>query len=466
MHIRERYAFMSYSVRGSPLNVIIAVIITLCFTQLKISAATCPPCDIYAAAGTPCVAAYSTVRLLLSTYKGPLYQVRRMSDNVTRDIYPLPLFPGTFANAAAQDSFLGIGQGTISKLYDQSGNGNDLIKAPGGSQVTTPDNESNAKGKSLSTTSGGKAYALYMNPGDGYRNNATKGMPSFVNQAQGIYWVVDGKHYNSGCCWDFGNAETNNCSGPTGGMECLYFGNCTYWGTGTGSGPWMMADFGNGIWAGGGLFPQKDYANNPTINSYYYYDHYVTGMLKGSSIPSITYSLKFGDATSYHGNLTTIYNGTAPSTWKLEGGIVLGIAGDNSNSGMGTFFEGAIINGYPPDTTEDAVQRNINTIYPPPISGTKWPGAKNVLAAPLFMTRYNPSTAKAVISYDLQDARRVSVCIFNQQGRLIATIVNGALSAGSHEAVWDAKRAPGGVYVCRLAIDGREEGSEKIIVQK
>ena len=34
------------------------------------------PCDIYGAAGTPCVAAYSTVRALYSGYSGPLYQVR------------------------------------------------------------------------------------------------------------------------------------------------------------------------------------------------------------------------------------------------------------------------------------------------------------------------------------------------------------------------------------------------------
>ena len=32
------------------------------------------PCDIYRDAGQPCVAAYSTVRRLLSTYAGPLYQ--------------------------------------------------------------------------------------------------------------------------------------------------------------------------------------------------------------------------------------------------------------------------------------------------------------------------------------------------------------------------------------------------------
>src|SRR6266545_2924545 len=38
------------------------------------------PCDIYAFAGTPCVAAHSTTRALYAAYDGPLYQVRRLSD--------------------------------------------------------------------------------------------------------------------------------------------------------------------------------------------------------------------------------------------------------------------------------------------------------------------------------------------------------------------------------------------------
>src|SRR6187549_156684 len=35
------------------------------------------PCDLYAASGTPCVTAHSTVRSLSSRYTGPLYQVKR-----------------------------------------------------------------------------------------------------------------------------------------------------------------------------------------------------------------------------------------------------------------------------------------------------------------------------------------------------------------------------------------------------
>jgi non-reducing end alpha-L-arabinofuranosidase len=57
------------------------------------------PCDIYGAAGTPCVAAHSTTRALYASYNGPLYQVKRTSDSKTLDV---GLTADGYANAAAQ----------------------------------------------------------------------------------------------------------------------------------------------------------------------------------------------------------------------------------------------------------------------------------------------------------------------------------------------------------------------------
>ena len=66
-------------------------------------AATQGPCDIYAAGGTPCVAAHSTTRALFASYNGPLYQVQRASDNTLQNIGVLSA--GGVADAAVQDSF-------------------------------------------------------------------------------------------------------------------------------------------------------------------------------------------------------------------------------------------------------------------------------------------------------------------------------------------------------------------------
>ena len=66
--------------------------------------------------------------------------------------------------------------------------------------------------------------------------------------SQGIYELADGTHVGTACCWDFGNVTTD----PTkyGVMNTLFFGNA-FWGKGAGAGPWFMADFEAGVWAGG-----------------------------------------------------------------------------------------------------------------------------------------------------------------------------------------------------------------------
>src|SRR5215469_7037211 len=86
------------------------------------NAATSLPCDIYAAANTPCVAAHSTTRALFASYSGRLYQVERLSDSATLDIGTLAA--GGYANAAAQDSFCSGTTCVITEIYDQSSEGN------------------------------------------------------------------------------------------------------------------------------------------------------------------------------------------------------------------------------------------------------------------------------------------------------------------------------------------------------
>jgi hypothetical protein len=73
------------------------------------------PCDIYEAAGQPCVAAHSTVRALYGAYAGNLYQVTRESDNTTLDI-PV-LSPGGFADSAQQDTFCAGTDCTILRVW-------------------------------------------------------------------------------------------------------------------------------------------------------------------------------------------------------------------------------------------------------------------------------------------------------------------------------------------------------------
>jgi hypothetical protein len=310
------------------------------------------PCDIYEAAGTPCVAAHSTVRALYAGFSGNLYQVRRASDKATKDIAVLT--PGGYADAAAQDAFCAGATCTISMIYDQSPKGNHLAVSPPGGWLANGATEANATAAKVNLD-GHTVYGVYTTGsfdeavgGVGYRNNQTQGVAK-ADQPEAMYMVASGKHYNQWCCFDYGNAETNNMDNGNATMEAVYFGNSTQWGKGSGSGPWVMADLENGVY-GGGSFAAE--ATNTTLTA-----DYVTAMLKGK--PG-SFVLKGGNAQS--GALKTMYDGALPAGYdpmKKEGAIILGTGGDNSHTGEGTFFEGCMTFGFPPDTADDAVQANI-----------------------------------------------------------------------------------------------------------
>jgi hypothetical protein len=310
------------------------------------------PCDIYQAGNTPCVAAHSTVRALYGSYGGSLYQVRRSSDGTTKDI-PV-VAAGGFANSATQDTFCSGVTCTISIIYDQSSNGNHLQVTPPGGWLADGGTEANATAAKVQV-SGHTVYGVYTTGsfsasvgGVGYRNNSTHGVAT-GDQPEAIYMVASGKHYNQWCCFDYGNAETDNKDDGSGTMEAVYFGNSTQWGKGTGSGPWVMADLENGVFAGESY--DASATNTPLVANY------VTAVLKGKSG---SFALKGADAQS--GSLKTMYDGPRPTGYnpmKKEGALILGIGGDNSHTGEGTFFEGCVVSGYPADVTDDAVQANV-----------------------------------------------------------------------------------------------------------
>ncbi|GHJ43711.1 alpha-N-arabinofuranosidase [Catellatospora sp. TT07R-123] len=325
---------------------LIAGVLTGAGTSL---AATTGPCDIYASGGTPCVAAHSTTRALFGTYSGSLYQVRRWSDGATTNVGVLSA--GGYANAATQDNFCSGTYCTIVRIYDQTSRHNDLTIAPGGGANPTADQGANAA--ALPVTAGGhKVYGVYISAGNGYRNNATNGIAT-GSQPEGLYMVTEGTHVNDRCCFDYGNAETNNLDTGNGDMDAIYFGNLCWFSPCSG-GPRVAADLENGLFAGG----NGSWTANTGRNS-----AFVTAMLKNNG--TTTYAIKDGDARS--GGLKTQYNGGLPtqSGYKpmtKQGAIILGIGGDNSNGSVGSFFEGVMTSGYPSDATENSVQANIVSV--------------------------------------------------------------------------------------------------------
>ncbi|GAA1812785.1 arabinofuranosidase catalytic domain-containing protein [Luedemannella flava] len=312
------------------------------------------PCDIYASGGTPCVAAHSTTRALYRTYAGNLYQVRRSSDNTTRNIGVLTA--GGTANAAAQDSFCVNTTCVITVVYDQSGRGNDLWYQ--GSSVvpgSTSSRPATATSESL-TVGGNKAYSLYINPGNSYwRDGHLTGVPTGA-APEGMYMVTSGTHVNGGCCFDYGNSETTRSADAAGAMDAINFSTQCWFGGCSGSGPWVQADLEWGLYSGGS---QSWNSNQRAFTS-----KFVTATLKNNG--TTRFAIKGSNAQS--GSLYTLWDGSLPpgySPMKKQGAIILGSGGDcckpggGANLSAGTFYEGAIVAGYPSDATENAIQANV-----------------------------------------------------------------------------------------------------------
>ena len=349
--MRIRISRRIVGVLAGTITMIVAAVVAVLTPTISAQAATSQVCDIYAAGGTPCIGAHSTTRALFASYNGPLYQVQRTSDKAYTDIGLLSA--GGYANAATQDSFCANTSCTITKIYDQSSNHNDMPISWGGYWKGPGVNGADvgADAKALPVTVGGHAaYGVKVSPGVGYRVDNAKNAPTGSN-AEGIYMVTSSNYVNQWCCFDYGSGENSHTDTGNATMNAIEWGTACWFGGCVGSGPWVEADLENGMYSNN-TGSNKD-ANNSGVHF-----PFVSAWEKNNGTSNFT--LKYGDAAS--GGLTTPYSGALPngySPMKTDSSLLLGTGGDNSVSGQGEFFEGAVISGFPSDATENAVQANI-----------------------------------------------------------------------------------------------------------
>mmetsp|Transcript_22145 Transcript_22145/g.66549 ORF Transcript_22145/g.66549 Transcript_22145/m.66549 type:complete len:363 (+) Transcript_22145:67-1155(+) len=327
------------------------------------------PCDILAVAGNRCVAAHSTVRALYAKYSGPLYKVTR-PNNASTNISVVA--PGGFADITAHEKFCAAADCVIANVFDQSPEGNHLYQRISDGVVHKMVNASQHK---VSVAGGAEVFGMWFDQGHGYHVDDTTGVAK-GNEPESLYAVMSGTHFNGDCCFDYGNSENTRLQPvhtgdyACGAMEAIYFGNGHWMGnTGAGTGPWVGADLEAGMFFGGGNFTKVNPANKPLTSDF------VTLHLKGRTDG---FALKGGDAT--RGVLETMYDGPRPDHrsapnnchWhgvngsyqpmRKQGAIILGTGGDNSNGGVGTFYEGFIASGVTSAATDDAIQANIVTV--------------------------------------------------------------------------------------------------------
>jgi non-reducing end alpha-L-arabinofuranosidase len=311
------------------------------------------PCDILAAAGTPCIAAHSLARRMLAAYTGSLFQVTRASD---KTIFNVGTLSTGLIDAAAVNSFCSGTTCTITIIYDQMGtpsSGNNLSvdaayhKSPAPLGWTTP-------------LSGVTVPVAIIIPGEGYYQGTccngagTVGMPQ-GNSPITAYMVIENNSkggYIDGCCGSYGDTESPTEDAGKGSMFSLAYSIGEEGTVGTGTGPWPGIDLEDGVYLYGST-PIQQY-----LSIFGRYDPLNTGM-----------TLKSGDATQ--GQLSTLYNGflLAGYTMNLQGGLSLGRGGDGSNAPT-DFIEGAILASATTDVTDNAVQANLTSFYGLAQSGT------------------------------------------------------------------------------------------------
>jgi len=82
----------------------------------------------------------------------------------------------------------------------------------------------------------------------------------------------------------------------------------------------------------------------------------------------------------------------------------------------------------------------------------------------------NPLSNSTTISFSLSNTQKVSINIFDMNGRLVKTLLNSELQQGTHQLVWNVKDEKGnavaaGIYFLRTQIENSVE-TKKIIVAR
>ena len=81
----------------------------------------------------------------------------------------------------------------------------------------------------------------------------------------------------------------------------------------------------------------------------------------------------------------------------------------------------------------------------------------------LGQARPNPASGSSLISFALERGGPASLKVYDLSGRLVSTLVNGSLPAGSHEVRFDGRGLPGGVYFYRLEA-GNQSATRKLVL--
>jgi hypothetical protein len=324
------------------------------------------------------VAAHSMTRAMFAAYTGPLFKALRVSDKQEKDI---GIVAATgLVDISALSTFCSGTACKVTTLYDQTDNKNDMWRG---------DTTANAPGTPTLCDlmdieywqmSDGTKVPLALEhgyeDGNGWKavsqclrnRDKTKNMPKGATP-ETQYGIFHKKYVNFNCCFNYGNTGNQIHYTGAGTLSALNFSTISFWSKGTGTGPWVMVDWEQGVYAGntgvtGSGVPSsvattaKGENPNPTIT----YD-IVTALMKHNGVNH--WALKAGNAQTgalaVSIDLNSLPSGYSPL--KQEGGLGLGEGGAGDAHGAGGFSEGAVIAAETTDATDNAIQKSIVSVF-------------------------------------------------------------------------------------------------------
>ena len=77
----------------------------------------------------------------------------------------------------------------------------------------------------------------------------------------------------------------------------------------------------------------------------------------------------------------------------------------------------------------------------------------------------NPFNPVTTLSFSLPEIQDVTMQVYNLQGRVIETLVNGSMQAGYHTVKWNADNQSSGVYFVKI-IAGNYVDTQKLMLVK
>ena len=82
----------------------------------------------------------------------------------------------------------------------------------------------------------------------------------------------------------------------------------------------------------------------------------------------------------------------------------------------------------------------------------------------------NPFNGRTTIKYSIAKSARVTISIYDMQGRLVRTLIEKLVSAGSHQVHWNGKdganrEVSSGCYLCKIESNGRRITKKMILIR-